>query len=126
MLRERVEQRFQATAKAFDPSAFDSMRALIVQMFLKLEPTAMLTMEELKDEFEVRYPNINSANIPRRVFELSQPDGKFGHKLGRKQDGDVVRYFLWLQESVQVVSGMLEQKQEIAQNLEKARLQTRP
>jgi hypothetical protein len=97
-LGARLDQRFEVTRREYDSSAFHSMREKILQMFTWLEPKTMLTMEQLTKEFASRYPGVPISNIPRRVFELSEPSGRFGKKLGRNYDKSEVRYFLMLRE----------------------------
>jgi hypothetical protein len=109
-LEDRLAQRFAETVQEYKSSSFDNMRDLCMKVFLNAGSEAELSMPEIIEEFKTLFPNVNSAFVPRRIYELSEPSGKFGHKLGRKQDADgVVRYFLMLKESVQVVAGPLEE-----------------
>jgi hypothetical protein len=110
-LEDRLAQRFAETVQEYKSSNFDGMRDMCMKVFLNAGPEAELTMEEAVEEFKILFPGVNSLFVPRRILELSQPDGKFGHKLGRKQDSDgTARYFLWLKEEpVQVASGVLEE-----------------
>lgn len=101
-LEKRLAQEWTITQKAYSSETFDSMRGLVTKMFLELEPTTMLTMEELVEEFHNTYPHLNPANVPRRVFELCEK--RFGQVLGRSQENEnqPVRYFLMLKEAAQV------------------------
>jgi hypothetical protein len=110
-LEDRLNQRYAETIQEYKSCNFDTMRDLCMKVFLNAGPQIEFTMQEAVQEFKALFPAVNSAFVPRRIYELSQPDGKFGHKLGRKQDSDgTVRYFLWLKEELvrAQVAGVLE------------------
>jgi hypothetical protein len=50
---------------------FNQMQDLAYRIFLE-NPTMGFTYEEATEEWERRYPNINSMNLPRRIRELSE------------------------------------------------------
>ena len=95
-LQERLSQRFQRTVRSFSSDDFEGLRGQVVKIFLD-RPEDSFSMDEIVAEFRRRYPNVPATNIPRRVCELAQADGKFGRRLLRNQGEGKIRYCLNLE-----------------------------
>jgi hypothetical protein len=97
-LERRLEQRFESTRQDYLSKLkyFESMQQKILQLFLEdVPPSTGLTHWQIREEFERKFPAIQSSNVDRRVQELTKAGKLWAHK----DDDGTVRFYLRLEEN---------------------------